>query len=817
MKRTLLLFTLILLATHVLFAGSITGTVSGNPVNGLMVHAFEPGNPQSNYAAPVENGAYTISDMDLSTYIVKLSGMGIHIFYDGVFCIEDATPVELTETTPDVAGIDFVVVGGGLGTAEINGTVTDDAGLPLADIMVELIAQYGMPWFQFNAATDEFGYYTISDIPAGEYYLTVMAENYLPYFYDGVINMEDATLIVLEDEAVVTIDPVLQPLVLYQVTGTVLDDEGNPIEDCLIAAMPDGNGGGMWNILSSTTLADGTFELNIPEGDYFFAAHLFDWMNMQVQYYDHKDNWQEADIVAVNAPVSGIDFDFMVVSYNSLVSGTITDVDNLPVEGANTFLYPIDPNQWFFAHSFSDEFGFYEMDNIPPGDYYLSVNAQYYQPYFYDGVTNWEDATIITIAEDDVIIIDPVLEPIVMHTVSGTVLDDQGNPMSNVIVFAHSNNWNPGNPGGYGNPGNPGGNGCNGGLGMLSTQPDANGYFELSVPEGEYIFGAETLDFINTQIQFYDHKPSPDVADVVLVEDDVTGIDFDFAAPAVYDNSISGVITLAGIPVENSMVVCISVDETFSTATFTNEFGQYELDNLPENDYYILAYGEGGVPTFYPGVICFEDAETVTALGIVTGIDFELVPINGSGYLSLNGFVSDDQNQPLSNSTISITDPEGNVVATAQTNNNGFYEMTTVIAGDVEVAATKIFYSTSSTSTTMVGNTSINFILEPTSPAGSNDTPVIEDVLSARNYPNPFNPSTTISFNIPKAADVTITIYNVKGQQVTRLLDEQLEEGIHSVVWNGLDSSKKTVSSGIYYYKVKADGKSVTNKMVLMK
>ena len=917
MKQLLVTLSLFLIASTMLFAGSISGEVSGNPVSGLIVTAFQPGNPQSHYVTPVEDGVYTLIDVELGTYIVKLSGIGVHIFYDGVFCIEDATPVELTETNPDVTdinftidpilqgiisghiiqqgghggpgfiegsvllydqlpidpsilpiqehelmgmmylfqdvgfgtyyvaleipeeltlyydnvedpnlataivldetnpsafNIDFLIEGQFVGSGEINGLVTNELGEAVADAHVELFTFYGTPWFQHFTNTDENGLYVLENIPVGEYYLFVHKEMYLPYFYDGVTNWEDATLITVAEDDVITIDPVLQPLVLYSVTGIVLDNEGSPVEGCHIMGIPAGTGpgGNMWSNWSTNSLADGTFELNIPEGDYIFRAHLFNWMNTQVQFYDHKDNWQEADVVTVNDNITDINFDFEeVFTYDAVVSGMVTDENGQPVEDATVFLYPVACMNWYFGHAFTDEAGLYEISDIPPGDYFLSVHAQSYLPYFYDGVTSWEDATVITIAEGDTITIDPVLQPLVLYTVSGFVHDDLGNPVSDCIVFAHSTSWNPGGNGGNG--------GCHGGFGMLNTQPDENGYFELNVPEGEYIFGAETLDWMNMQIQFYDHKSSPDEADVVLVEDDVTGIDFDFEAFVTFDNSISGNITLAGVPVENAIVVGISADQTFSTTTFTNEFGQYELANLPENDYYIFAYGPGSVPTFYPGVINFEDAVAVAALGIVTGIDFELVPVNGGGYLALDGFVRDNQNQPIANTTVIISDLEDNVVAMAQTNNDGFYEANNVISGDVVVSATKVFYNTSYTTTTMIGNATIDFILESTGSSGSNDTPLIAGILNAVNYPNPFNPSTKISFNIPTASSVEVTVYNTKGQLVTTLVDDHFEAGIYNIVWNGTDRTNKPVSSGIYFYKVSAAGKSITNKMLMLK
>ena len=63
-----------------------------------------------------------------------------------------------------------------------------------------------------------------------------------------------------------------------------------------------------------------------------------------------------------------------------------------------------------------------------------------------------------------------------------------------------------------------------------------------------------------------------------------------------------------------------------------------------------------------------------------------------------------------------------------------------------------------------------------------------------RNYPNPFNPTTTISFSIPKANKVKIFIYNIKGQKVKQFVRNQLPSGEHSVVWDGRDDNGKSVS-----------------------
>lgn len=82
----------------------------------------------------------------------------------------------------------------------------------------------------------------------------------------------------------------------------------------------------------------------------------------------------------------------------------------------------------------------------------------------------------------------------------------------------------------------------------------------------------------------------------------------------------------------------------------------------------------------------------------------------------------------------------------------------------------------------------------------------------AQNYPNPFNPTTTINFSIPKATNVTLTVYDALGREVTRLVDEQMAPGKYNVDWNASNNS-----SGIYFYRITTDENVQVKKMVLVK
>ena len=103
-------------------------------------------------------------------------------------------------------------------------------------------------------------------------------------------------------------------------------------------------------------------------------------------------------------------------------------------------------------------------------------------------------------------------------------------------------------------------------------------------------------------------------------------------------------------------------------------------------------------------------------------------------------------------------------------------------------------------------------------PAVSNEDPTLSpaQVSLIGNYPNPFNPDTTIQFQMVNAAPAHVTIYNQKGQ-IVKNFAVQASQGINNLHWNGMDDSGQSVSSGVYYFRLKSGSYSSTKKMVLMK
>jgi hypothetical protein len=82
----------------------------------------------------------------------------------------------------------------------------------------------------------------------------------------------------------------------------------------------------------------------------------------------------------------------------------------------------------------------------------------------------------------------------------------------------------------------------------------------------------------------------------------------------------------------------------------------------------------------------------------------------------------------------------------------------------------------------------------------------------AQNFPNPFNPTTSIRYSIPKRSNVTLKVYDILGNEVANLVNEEKNRGVYTVTFNA-----SALASGIYFYTLRAEGFIQTKKMLLLK
>ena len=97
------------------------------------------------------------------------------------------------------------------------------------------------------------------------------------------------------------------------------------------------------------------------------------------------------------------------------------------------------------------------------------------------------------------------------------------------------------------------------------------------------------------------------------------------------------------------------------------------------------------------------------------------------------------------------------------------------------------------------------------------NVPMPDQVVLHQNSPNPFNPQTSIRFELPEAMRVRLSIFDVHGKLVRLLLDERRDAGVSNVEWNGTDDRGATVATGVYFYALDAGGKRYQHKMVMLK
>jgi hypothetical protein len=111
------------------------------------------------------------------------------------------------------------------------------------------------------------------------------------------------------------------------------------------------------------------------------------------------------------------------------------------------------------------------------------------------------------------------------------------------------------------------------------------------------------------------------------------------------------------------------------------------------------------------------------------------------------------------------------------------------------------------------------FVLAVPNPAtGVDPTPEVPAGYALyQNVPNPFNPTTTIRFDLPVRSHVKLAIYNVKGQLVRVLVNRDIDAGYEEVRWDGRDSMGRSAASGVYFYRLTTPAFSESRKMILLK
>jgi len=167
------------------------------------------------------------------------------------------------------------------------------------------------------------------------------------------------------------------------------------------------------------------------------------------------------------------------------------------------------------------------------------------------------------------------------------------------------------------------------------------------------------------------------------------------------------------------------------------------------------------------------------------------------------------------NTSSLLTDAErisDNIIQATNTSNQKIYEYQ-----DLTSSPSTLYYYWLQ-SIEMNGITNYSGPISITTNDFINEIPVIplKDCINSI-YPNPFNPSTTIDFEISNPQFVDLSVYNIKGELVSRLLHQNMNKGKHKIIWEGKDQNQKKCSTGIYFCKLSFGTKTLLRKMIILK
>ncbi|MBI5472878.1 MAG: carboxypeptidase regulatory-like domain-containing protein [Ignavibacteriae bacterium] len=368
---------------------------------------------------------------------------------------------------------------------------------------------------------------------------------------------------------------------------------------------------------------------------------------------------------------------------------------------------------------------------------------------------------------------------------------------------------------------------------MWNGKTDSLGRYNARViGNNRYIAVASKESFLP---EYYNNKPSVELADIIVLGTrDTSGISFSLAIKPVPNNSIAGLVRDSlgvGVP---SRVALIPARHNSIPARYvhTDSLGAYSITGVVEGKYFVFAmpfsgYGHAYYKAGAYGITRKADADTVSIVGNITGINIGVKPVTSSGLTLVRGIVRTNTSAAIPGVEVTAFNAEGDIVSIGTTDATGAYMLDAVEPGVIAVAASRYGYNDAQSSVTIeqnlytMDNVNLTLVSDGVTSVISNVAP--NSFALMQNYPNPFNPNTTIRFDIPFASKINVKIFNVLGQEVAQLVNDVVAAGQHQVVWNGTDGSGRSVASGIYFYRLNAassaDGSEFTSikKMLLVK
>ncbi|MGC9364591.1 MAG: carboxypeptidase regulatory-like domain-containing protein [Fidelibacterota bacterium] len=691
------------------------------------------------------------------------------------------TPESYHHQYAPASGLDFTAI---VADASLNGTVYDaNTYNPIYDAPVHAYFQNeeGM-YFDYWVNSDETGYYELPLFGG-----TVSEPNFWTievwYPHEWMAPSVFDSLSVVSGNNYIRDYYISPPVTEGMIEGYVYDENGNGIGNARVEIYgPD------------------YYEIYTDGSGYFSVNHVPFGMYGATAYAEGYDPYDIYDFWVGQNPVY-LEFWMGTIVGNIQVNGYVVDQANQPIIGALMMLY-----NWEFSEPFTILTGDSGNFNIKvkPGWYDFQVGAN-----GFGAVGQSLDIT------NDTTMVFTLNGMVLPDTLTGDVMDDMGYPLRKVFVYMEKYNYE------------------NSEIEYMGyTYSDVNGKYKLALPKGE-IDAMYTKSGFNPEWRFYDFQGSTTVDPVILYPTihvfgpellDVTDVpedhgkqvrltwkraeglqgsvreyqiwraiqpfngdqptpemdyawDFVTTVPVCPEMEIYNVVVptlydAIGNDIHWTGFVVTAIGWDSWNYWNSNLLAGYSIDNLPPE----VPTGLGALPgsesiSLQWDAVTSEKVKYYTIYRKTTSADFELV-----GYSTGTEYVDDS-------------------AVLSETNT---YVVTATDFGQNESAQSEPVTVNAIVAIDQQAEIPTEFALKP-------------------NYPNPFNPETTIEFALPKTSKVTLTIYNLTGQLVQQLVQDEFSAGYQKVVWDGKDYRGHAVGSGVYIYTLKAGDFHQTRKMILMR
>ena len=445
------------------------------------------------------------------------------------------------------------------------------------------------------------------------------------------------------------------------------------------------------------------------------------------------------------------------------ITGFVYDEESgMPIVGANIF---ISRGNWYYEIKITDENGIFVCDELRPGEYEISAS-------FYTHEAKME---VVELGEGQYIEIDFALTPLEgceYGTVSGVVIDAQTQePIPDAFVEIIRSN-------------------------LMASQD-----YRIADENGIFIFDG----IITGNIKLVASKEGYEsvVLDLEVLEEPPIEVSCELNVGGY--GGISGLVLDEETqePLENISAKLVKFGyPTIYLDNTTNTTGYFGFGNVPTGLYAVKVYGSNYQEMWKEDIIVV-DGET-------TEVIFEAVPIGGdasNGFV--NGIVYDGiLGDPVEEASVTLISSEGDTITI--TDEAGQFDFSQILPGQYIISAQKADVGYAEDDILVVEGETTEVILELIPNMSIKD-------FRTQNIPNPFNPTTTISFSLPKSDYVSLKIYNINGQLIKTLKEGQITAGYHTALWEGTDEKGRSVHSGVYFYKLTVGNYSFSKQMLLLK